>query len=898
MKKAFLIIITVLCYLFGCGQPKNAKLPLDKESYENWPSIRDAAISNNGQYITYFIGRPNGASLVVTNSSRSKKKKFNTVWSASFSSDSKELYFVQGSDMDSLFVFNTKTFNTSFISKVVEFRLAKYGSNEFIIYQTKTISKLFIKNLKTEEESSISDVKSFLLSENCKAVLVTKKNENDHSGKFILIWKDLETTKQFNIWNGQEPIAFSFSPDANKSAFLVEGSGNVKANRKLYVCSPGKGATQLPLSGSDSTFISESNLKFNRSGELLLFSENKIENLPEIKEMAAVDVWNYKDQYLQPRQLKSSFEDLYKINIEFAYDLINDRIIVLTKENESISNSNPNKYLLIHSRYSADSYYNAKHLPSLDIISIGKGNRQNILEKGVNDFLFEHISPDEKFVIWYNLDEKSWFSFDTATGKIFNLSNFVSAPFFDEEALNIGRNGTWDFASWITSENSVLLYDRYDIWKVSLDNTNPPINLTSGFGRKNRVILTVETNEDESRTLSQDAEVIISGYSLENKTGGYFRGRLNNLQMNRLQLGQYSVNSRMPIGFYGKAPGRIIKSKDAKSCLIERETAESSPNVYLTKDFNTYKSISNFHPENKYNWMKAELVTWKMLDGKVSQGILYKPGNFNPSFKYPVIFNYYEKRSDELYEFIKPQYSPNNINIPAFVDNGYLVFIPDIYSNPGKNGEGSYNAIESAARYLIKLPYVDSTKLGLQGHSYGGWQTNYMITHSKRFAAACEAAGQSDQISGYGQLVGGTGSRADHYEINLQGSPYGVGITPWTRKDLYINNSPVFKINEISTPLLMMHNKNDGAVPFEQAVEMFTDMKRAGKKVWMLQYDNQGHSLVGKAALDYHLRMLQFFDHYLKGKPAPIWMTKGVPAYLKGREDGFEIDTADLSSNN
>jgi dipeptidyl aminopeptidase/acylaminoacyl peptidase len=276
----------------------------------------------------------------------------------------------------------------------------------------------------------------------------------------------------------------------------------------------------------------------------------------------------------------------------------------------------------------------------------------------------------------------------------------------------------------------------------------------------------------------------------------------------------------------------------------------------------------------------------------MSQGILYRPENFDSTKKYPLIFDYYERRSDELHEFLLPDFCTARIDIPYFVSNGYLVFVPDIYYRQGHNGEGACNAVLSAARYLSQFPWVDSTRIGLQGHSFGGWETSYLITHATLFRAACEVAGVSDQVSGYDELQGNRGtSRQDLYEGNSQGASYGYGVTPWTAPSLYMGNSPVFFADRVTTPLLIMHGDADHKVPFEQSVEWYLALHRAGKKVWFLQYQKEDHVLSRYAdKLDFTVRMKQYFDYYLKGSPPPKWMTVGVPAYEKGAETGLELD--------
>ncbi len=243
-----------------------------------------------------------------------------------------------------------------------------------------------------------------------------------------------------------------------------------------------------------------------------------------------------------------------------------------------------------------------------------------------------------------------------------------------------------------------------------------------------------------------------------------------------------------------------------------------------------------------------------------------------------MIFFYYEKYSDALNDFIHPALSNGVMNIPWFVSNGYLVFVPDIYFSDGHPGRSALNSVVSAAQFLSRMPFVDSKHMGLQGHSFGGFETNYIVSRTTIFAAAAPSAGVSDLFSDYGHDYG-------YYE----GGQGRIGASLWERPDLYIENSSLFRADKVTTPILIMHNRRDGIVHFDQGLEWFNALSRLGKKVWMLSYDKEGHTIRDeKNELDYSVRLGQFFDHYLKGKPAPLWMTKGT----KGPE-GFESDTSE-----
>ncbi len=313
-----------------------------------------------------------------------------------------------------------------------------------------------------------------------------------------------------------------------------------------------------------------------------------------------------------------------------------------------------------------------------------------------------------------------------------------------------------------------------------------------------------------------------------------------------------------------------------------------SSELFTAKGLQPLTQITNIAAQQiPYNWLTAELVRWKMFDGKMSEGILYKPENFDPHKKYPVVFYFYEKNADGIYSYKQPAPSASTINIPYFVSNGYLVFDPNIYYKTGQPGESAYNSVVSAAKYLGKFSWVDSTRMGIQGQSWGGYQVAYLVTRTNMFKAAGAGAPVSNMTSAYGGIRWGTGIvRQFQYEKTQSR----IGATLWQRPDLYLKNSPLFAADKINTPLLIMHNDADGAVPWYQGIELFSALRRLGKKVWMLQYNGEDHNLVERRnRKDLSIRLSQFFDYYLKSAKAPEWLLHGVPAVDKGRNWGLEI---------
>jgi dipeptidyl aminopeptidase/acylaminoacyl peptidase len=342
------------------------------------------------------------------------------------------------------------------------------------------------------------------------------------------------------------------------------------------------------------------------------------------------------------------------------------------------------------------------------------------------------------------------------------------------------------------------------------------------------------------------------------------------------------------MGSMGQKP---IKAKKANCWIVQRESATEAPNYFITADFDTFTPLTDIQPHRSVNWLTAELITYKKIDGRTGQGVLYKPENFDSSRKYPVIFHYYDRLSQLKNEFLYPAAIIADLNVPWFVSNGYLVVLSDNeYQENGKPKIAEcFNSVVSAAKYVSALSYVDPGKLGLQGHSWGGGQTNYLITHSNLFAAAAEFAGGSDNISSYLGLVYHTG--IEHIDKMKQGEwTHGKGKSLWENKNDFLLTNHILNADKITSPLLITHNRKDNSIGFWNAVELYMALRRLNKKSWLLEYDNGDHAIYGKDAVDYTIRLTQFFDHYLKGKPAPVWMTRGIPAAKKGVEDGLEPD--------
>jgi dipeptidyl aminopeptidase/acylaminoacyl peptidase len=427
---------------------------------------------------------------------------------------------------------------------------------------------------------------------------------------------------------------------------------------------------------------------------------------------------------------------------------------------------------------------------------------------------------------------------------------------------------------WTENDQYVLLYDRYDIWQVDPLGIQKSICLTAG--RANKISYRyIATDRDEKFVKTGD-QLLLRVFDEKDKTAGlatliYGSNTLNLLFKEKVALS--------PL---------VQKAKDADALIYAKETYVQSPALFTSSvNGGAANKLAATNPQqNDFNWGTAELFTWKAYTGKLTEGILYKPENFDATKKYPMIVYFYERNNQTLYNYVPPTPTASRLNISFFVSRGYVVLVPDIWYKKGYPGQGAYDYILSGTRAVVKQGYIDSTKIGLQGQSWGGYQIAHLITRTNLYAAAWAGAPVVNMTSAYGGIRWGPGMNRQFQYEKTQSR---IGATLWEKPNLYIENSPLFHLPKVTTPLVIMANDADDAVPWYQGIEFYTALRRLGKKVWMLNYNNEAHNLVErKNRKDIQIREQQFFDYLLKGeKPAP-WIANGVPATMKGRDWGLK----------
>lgn len=611
-------------------------------------------------------------------------------------------------------------------------------------------------------------------------------------------------------------------------------------------------------------------------------------------ETAVLDVWNYNDHFNQPTQLlriKREKERSFLCTSTVQANSINDPrslTLVRLETEEMPSVTVPNLYNaswgygITDYNYQLESQWDANPHADLYIVDIETG-KSEILLKNVCWRSFS-VSPKGKYLAWFNTTDAQWYSYEAVNGVIRNISAATGDDFkiYMQDTPEMPYDN--GYAGWLPDDKAILVNAVNDIWKLDPSGEKAPENFTGGIGNKSglsfRLIRPKEKTEyvpeigNIMQPIGEHGQVYFTAFDRHSKYNGLYCRNLDSKKSGMQKL------FMEPYTFTNISGGSADKSK---TFLFMKNNFSHSNDLYVTYDnFKTSIKCTDINPQQRdYLWGTPELISWRSENGFDCDGILYKPENFDPKRKYPMLVYFYETRSETLYSYISPSPSRSTINIPYYVSNGYLVFVPDIHYTIGHPGKSALDCIVPGVKKICENEWADADNIGIDGQSWGGYQVAYMITHPEVFKwkAAMAGAPVANMTSAYGGIRWGSGSvRQFQYEH----SQSRIGKNLWDGFDLYIENSPLFGIPNIETPLLIMHNDKDEAVPWYQGIELFTAMKRMRKPVWMLQYNGESHNLSQRRnQKDLSVRQSEFFNHLLKGAPIPEWMEKGVPAINK-----------------
>jgi dipeptidyl aminopeptidase/acylaminoacyl peptidase len=705
-------------------------------------------------------------------------------------------------------------------------------------------------------------------------VFDTEKRKTD------VIFKQIGTVRKIVSDQQGGHFGFLFSADTTKEKIFSLYYGSLTTGEpKAAVVSNSPG---MPLDWAPSEF---GELSFSENGQHLFFGTAQ-KPRPEPKdtllddEKPTLDIWTWKDKELQPEQ-KVSLEKEKKRTYKAVYLVDKTKFFQLgdpSVRDIRIAFKGNGRYALgiDQSPYKLAASWTGKSNADYYLVDLETGIKRIM----VKDKPMAFLSPGGNYVVWYDATDSTYYSrsTDVSSTEILDLSSSIPATFCDERWDMPGEPNPYGIAGWSENDKYVFLYDRYDIWRVDLDGAKVPVNATRNYGRKNLLSFRYQKLDPEEEFIDTGKPVIVHAFDERNKSEGYFNADLRNYTDPRLLLME---DFRFE---------DLAKAKNAEVLIWTRQNVTESPEAWTGNLlFERRHQLSESNPQqNKFVWPGVRLVHWTSFSGKSLEGLLYFPETIDPEKKYPMIVYFYERNADNLNDYTAPAPTRSTVNRTFYTSNDYIVFIPDITYHEGTPGKDAFDAVISGTQFVSSMfPFIDRDHLGIQGQSWGGYQTAWLITQTDMFAAAMAGAPVSNMTSAYGGIRWESGlSRMFQYEQ----SQSRIGGTLWEKPLQFIENSPLFYVPQIKTPLLIMHNDNDGAVPWYQGIELFSAMRRMNKPVWMLTYNNEEHNLKADSwanRMDLTIRMKQFFDYYLKGKEMPPWMKYGVPAIRKGKELGY-----------
>lgn len=915
-------VTLALVFLLAAMSYGSAKKTLDHADFDRWEKVTNYSLSDNGKWAAFAVNPQEGDGILYLHEVASGRQiEVKRGYKPSFSSDGKWAYALvkpyfhetrkariakkEGFDLpqDSIVIISLKDGAMEKAGRVISYRVPRKSGNcvAWMSCDTTLVSSKVLKNKKggrpvvvrdltTGLKRVINSVGDYSFSDDGRFLaVVTKKCKEDTiatDGVSVLSLAD----DSYVLIDRDKPFYGLpvFDRESSRLAYVASTDSAKTGTRKAAVfmsdiSSGSHDPREIRIDAGKDLFVNQyTKPEFSYNGKRLIAGVAPWVAPDDTTlvsfENPSLDIWRWDSPYTPPQE-NHMVDDLRKKTFPVVVDLASGSQTLMTTD--------PLSEVTAPDRWDADWALVADYSKNITDIQWDYQFPVRLYVKNVNDGGEKEIgmvpnesyslSPSGRYVIWFT--NRRYFTFNIATGKTVCISTQVEDPLWDTDADDPVKDKLpYGIMGWTENDGRVLVYDRFDVISLDPDGTADPVCVTAGEGRKRNLRIRNLKTDPDFRHFKTGEKVAYSLFDYSDKRNGLASGRFS-LKPSAPKidfLGEYMIES-------------FRKAKDADVYSWIQGNFSTSPNVYVSSGLVAAKTekVTNSNPwMANYSWGTARLEKWYAYDGKPSEGVLYLPEDFDPDKEYPMLVYFYETYSQDLFRHYDMEPSWSWINFPFYVSRGYVVFVPDIHYSAGIPGENAYNYVCSGVDEICRrYPNIDRKRIGIDGQSWGGYQTAYLVTRTDMFACAGSGAPVSNMTSAYGGIRWGTGdSRQAQYEVGQSR----IGRTLWEAPELYIANSPVFHADRVHTPLLIMHNDNDGAVPWYQGIEMFMALRRLGKPVWMLQYNGEAHNLKERRnRKDITRRLQQFFDHYLKGDPMPEWMRKGIPAIRKGQEFGY-----------
>ena len=757
-------------------------------------------------------------------------------------------------------------------------------------------TELVLRDLSAGTERKFANVleTSFARDGNMLLFTVSSKAETDN-GIYMLATQDSAAPVALLAGKGKY-VKLTWDREQTQAAFLSDrddASAKVPTF-KLYQWARGTLAAKEKLSSAIAGFPAgmtlsdkgeRNTLAFSRDGKKLYVPvappgkpPRAPDSGPTDHDKVVADLWRWNDDLVQPMQKvraaqerNRSFRGVFDLETSAYTQLGSDTLRTVSLSDDGRRaigfDDRPYRRMVDYDGSYTDVY----------VVNAATGERKLAQKKlrSSTNLTQADWSPDGNWVIYFQ--NKHWHALNTADGTSKNLTHALGVAVHNEQHDAPAPAGAYGIGGWISDSTSLLIYDRFDVWQVYVDGRKAQ-NLTRGEGRKSTIRLRIQRIEpvdedDDERGIDVSKPLVLRGESDETRASGFYRTTFASTA-----APQRMIWADKNLRYIGRA-------RDADVLLMTGSRFDTFPDLNTTdSNFANPTKVSDVGKQmSPFTWGTSELMSFTNAKGVPLKASVFKPDNFDASRKYPLMVYIYERVSQNVNNFVNPAPS-NGLNAALYVSNGYVVLMPDIAYTTGEPGKSALDAVMPAIDKLVKQGFIDEKSIGIQGHSWGGYQVAWMVTQTNRFRAAEAGAPVGNMTSAYSGIRWGSGlPRQFQYEQ----SQSRIGKPLQEAPQLYIANSPVFHVKKIQTPLLLLANDADDAVPWYQGIEMFLAMRRYQKEAYLFNYNGQLHNLRRRAdQKDFALRMHQFFDHFLKGAAKPAWMENGI-SYLD-REDEKE----------
>ncbi len=900
-------ILFVLAVLNSQIHAQNNALNID--DYSRWSYIVGTELSDNGNWMAYAL-RPNGGddTLHVQALNGDQKYTIPNANGAVFSSDNQWVAYVITPDSETekklkkskkpvhktAELMNLATGEKVQVERANTMAFTNDGTF-WMVHRKKPDeddskhkgSDLIVRNLKTGSVTSIGNVSEFGANQkSTKMAYLVDASEKSGNGVYLF---DLKTASIQPLhtdtllysglsWDDQGAKKEDWSRKGNQLAVLAgitPDKKELRANKLIVLRSLDSKAETVVLDPNDNPgfpegmIISEDgNLSWTADGNTVMLGIKMQEDKLELSKdtVANVDVWHWKDDRIQTVQMQQYNRDI-RFTYASAFDLKSKKFVQLADDDmRIIEASDHRRYLVGRDAEKHRNDVNWGVTPSdFYKVDLTNGERRLIAENikrwmGYSPdgryFLYQMMSGEDAFLILYDLQE----------GRKVDLTANSPVQFANTEHIYPHENPPYGLAGWTKDGKNVIVNHKYDLWMLALDGSKAT-NITKGVGEEEQIIFRYVNIEDEDY-IDTSENLLLSAFGERTKKDGFYS----------LKMG----DSPRKLIFEDASFGSPMKAEDTNTVILPRQTFVDFPDYYQTDTkFKRLKKVTDANPQQaEYAWGSRVLIDFENGRGDQLQGTLTLPANYEEGKQYPTIIYFYEKMSDRHHQYSFPRYD-DRPHMSTYASNGYAVFMPDILFEFGRPGTSSLDGILAARQAIIDAGVADPENIGLQGHSWAGYQTSFILTQTDVFKTIVTGAPPTNLESFYNNIYGNTGT--NHHGIMEIGQVrMGRDVTPWSDREAYQRENPMFHAPDISTPFMILHGTEDGAVDWSQGLEFYNAARRLGKEVIFLSYPGEGHHLQVEAnAIDFQIRMKQYFDHHLMGADAPEWMEKGIPQTKK-----------------